>query len=444
MTGVPIREESRHPLDDHAHSSRAVLHPGMNRVVFLLSLSVLINYIDRSNLSIAAPLVQEELHLSNTQLGTLLGAFFWVYALLQIPSGWLVDHFDVKWVFAGGFFLWSLATGVTGILHGFVALIVVRVILGVGESVMFPSCSKILSTYFTEARRGFPNAMLMVGMSLGPALGILIGGTVIGAFGWRPFFLVLGLGALLWLPPWLAWMPRRPAATATDLSSSLVGIKSILKQRSAWGTCLGQFSINYYLYFLVTWLPSYLKRERGLSMNDIARDGFLLFAMCAIASAIWGKLSDQWINAGATPTLVRKAALVGGSIGVGVFLMSVVTSQGMIFLAMLALTGSCLGVACSSSWAVTQTLAGPVAAGRWTGVQNFVGNFAGWIAPILTGFLVDRTGQFWWAFCITAAVAWVGAVSWAFIVGPIEPVDWERIAARSLIPAAPATSASLP
>src|SRR6201993_1500303 len=226
MTAVPIREESRHSLDDHAHSSRAVLHPGMNRVVFLLSLSVLINYIDRSNLSIAAPLVQEELHLSNTQLGTLLGAFFWVYALLQIPSGWLVDHFDVKWVFAGGFFLWSLATGVTGILHGFVALIVVRVILGVGESVMFPSCSKILSTYFTEARRGFPNAMLMVGMSLGPALGILIGGTVIGAFGWRPFFLVLGVGALLWLPPWLAWMPRRPAATANDLFLLLVGVKN--------------------------------------------------------------------------------------------------------------------------------------------------------------------------------------------------------------------------
>lgn len=444
MTAFPIHAKSSHPLDCQAHSSNAVAHPGMNRVVFLLSLSVLINYIDRSNLSIAAPLLQDELHISNTQLGTLLGAFFWAYALLQIPAGWLVDHFDVKWVFAGGFLLWSVATGATGLLHGFVALIAVRVILGIGESVMFPSCSKILSTYFTEAKRGFPNAMLMVGISLGPALGILIGGTVIGAFGWRPFFLVLGLGALLWLPPWLAWMPRSEPRTVVHTSSSGVGIKSILKQRSAWGTCLGQFSINYYLYFLVTWLPSYLKRERGLSMNGIARDGFLLFVMCAIAAAIWGKLSDQWINAGATPTLVRKCALVGGSIGVGVFLMLTVMSQGMSFLAMLALTGTCLGVPCSTSWAVTQTLAGPVAAGRWTGVQNFVGNFAGWIAPILTGFLVDRTGQFWWAFLITAAVAWIGAVSWAFIVGPVEPVDWERIAARSLIPAAPAANASLP
>jgi len=444
MTAFPIHEESRPPLDGRAHPQHPTVHPAMNRVVFLLSLSVLINYIDRSNLSIAAPLVQEELHLSNTQLGTLLGAFFWAYALLQIPAGWLVDHFDVKWVFAGGFFLWSLATGVTGILHGFIALIVVRVILGVGESVTFPSMSKILSTYFTEARRGFPNAALMVGMSLGPALGILLGGTVIGRFGWRPFFLVLGLGALLWLLPWLAWMPRRELGRATRSSSSPVGIKSILKQRSAWGTCLGQFSINYYLYFLVTWLPSYLKRERGLSLNQIAVDGFLLFVMCAIASAIWGKLSDRWVNAGATATLVRKSALVGGSIGVGVFLMLVVVSHGASFLATLALTGICLGPAVSNSWAVTQTLAGPIAAGRWAGVQNFVGNFAGWIAPILTGFLVDRTGRFWWAFLITAIVAGVGAVSWQFIVGPIEPIDWQRIARRPVTAVASAANASLP
>src|SRR5580698_3954536 len=105
----------------------------MNGVLFLLSLSVLINYIDRSNLSIAAPLIKDELGISGAQLGTLLSAFFWTYALLQIPAGWLVDRFDVKWVFAAGFFLWSAATAVTGALHGFAALLVIRVILGVGE-----------------------------------------------------------------------------------------------------------------------------------------------------------------------------------------------------------------------------------------------------------------------------------------------------------------------
>ena len=170
MTAFPIREEPGPPLHDRAHTSRSVVHPAMNRVVFLLSLSVLINYIDRSNLSIAAPLVQEELHLSNTQLGTLLGAFFWAYALLQIPAGWLVDHFDVKWVFAGGFFLWSLATGVTGLLHGFVALVLVRVILGIGESVAYPSYSKIISRHFPETQRGRANSLISAGQASGPAV----------------------------------------------------------------------------------------------------------------------------------------------------------------------------------------------------------------------------------------------------------------------------------
>lgn len=148
----------------------------MNGVLFLLSLSVLINYIDRSNLSIAAELIKHEIHISDFQLGTLLSAFFWTYALMQIPSGWLVDRFDVKWVFAAGFFLWSVSTAITGLLHGFAALLIIRVILGLGESVAFPSYGKVLGSYFKERHRGFANAMIMVGLAMGPALGMWVGG----------------------------------------------------------------------------------------------------------------------------------------------------------------------------------------------------------------------------------------------------------------------------
>src|ERR1700690_643290 len=155
------------PIETHS--------PGMNRVLFLLSLSVFINYIDRSNLSIAASLLKDELHLSASQLGILLSAFFWTYGLMQIPAGWLVDRFDVKWVFAAGFFVWSAATAVTGMLHGFAALLTIRVILGVGESVPFPSYSKILATYFDKSRRGSANSLIIAGLALGPALGMLVG-----------------------------------------------------------------------------------------------------------------------------------------------------------------------------------------------------------------------------------------------------------------------------
>jgi MFS family permease len=397
----------------------------MNGVLFLLSISVLINYIDRSNLSIAADLIKGELRLSDLQLGVLMSAFFWTYGGMQIPAGWLVDRFDVKWVFAIGFFVWSVATATTGILHSFTALIAVRVVLGLGESIAFPSYSKILGNHFKESRRGGANAVLIAGLALGPALGMLVGGTVVGRFGWRPFFLALGLGSVLWLIPWLAWMPRRIKSNAAT-SDSNIRILDIVRHRSAWGTCLGQFSVNYCLYFLVTWLPSYLIRGRHFTMNGMAKVGCLIFFLFAVSSLVSGKLSDRWIAAGASTTRVRKTMLGGGSIGLGLALVVAAVAPDTIFVWAMSGAGIFLGMSGGCCWTVTQTLAGPQAAGRWAGVQNFVGNLAGWVAPALTGYLVGRTGLFYWPFVIAAGVSWVGALSWVLAVGPIEPVDWSR------------------
>jgi ACS family D-galactonate transporter-like MFS transporter len=412
----------------------------MNRVVFLLALSIFINYLDRSNLSIAAPLLKDELGLSASQLGTLLSVFFWTYGCMQIPAGWLVDRFDVKWVFAAGFFVWSAATAVTGILHGFTAWIIIRIILGVGESIALPGYSNIIGSHFPENRRSFPNAAIMAGIALGPGFGMLVGGTVVGRFGWRPFFLVLGFGGFLWLVPWLAWMPRR-AATVVSVLDSRVRILDILRQRSAWGTCLGQICINYGLYFLVTWLPFYLVRARHFSMNHMARVGGSIFFLAAASALTAGKLADRWIAAGASATRVRKTSLGIGLTGLGISLAAAAVAPDNIFVWPLLLAGICLGVDGAHCWAVTQTLAGPRVSGRWTGVQNFTGNLAGAIAPALTGYLLERTGQFYWPFLITAAVSWVGALSWVFAVGPLEPIDWENKTRRSRVDAdaAPAT-----
>ncbi len=405
-------------------SSHAPSAPGMNGVLFLLTLSVLINYIDRSNLSIAAPLLKNELHISNTELGTLLSAFFWTYCLMQMPAGWLVDRFDVKWVFAAGFFIWSTATAVTGVLHGFVAMLLIRIILGIGESVAFPSCSKVLSVHFREDRRGSANAMIIAGLALGPAIGLLVGGNAVARFGWRPFFLALGLLGLLWLVPWTLWMPRRttpPRLTTSPFS----GLLPILRQRSAWGTCLGQFSVNYFLYFLVTWFPFYLVRGRHFSMTTMARYGGLLFLMSATGAAIWGKLSDRWIAAGSSTTLVRKGSMALGCTGFAIALPLMALAPDHLLIWAIVPTGLFLGISGCATWAIPQTLAGPDMVGRWVGLQNFVGNFAGAIAPALTGYLLDRTGLFYWPFFITAAIALLGGFAWTFIVGPIEPVDWD-------------------
>ncbi len=397
----------------------------MNAVLFLLSLSVLINYVDRSNLSIAAELIKGELHLSDLQLGTLLSAFFWVYGLMQIPAGWLADHFDVKWVFAIGFFVWSAATAATGLMHGFAALIAIRIVLGIGESVAFPSYSNILGNHCSQERRGLANGMIIAGLALGPAIGMLVGGTVVGRFGWRPFFLVLGLGSLLWLIPWAVLMPNR-VRVAASTGEARIGILDILRQRSAWGTMLGQFAVNYCLYFLVTWLPTYLTRARHFSMDKMAQTGGLIFLLFAISALICGKISDWHIEGGGSPTVARKTQLGGGLLGLGICLAVAAVAADTIFVWVLMAAGISMGMAAACTWTVAQTLGGPRAAGRWAGVQNFVGNFAGGIGPMLTGYLVGRTGKFYWPFFIAAIVAWAGVVGWVFVVGSIETVDWEK------------------
>ena len=405
-------------------SSAEKVSPALIGVLVLLGLSVFINYIDRANLSVAAPLLKNELGLSASRLGILFSAFFWTYACMQILAGWLVDRFEVKWVFAMGFFVWSAATAFTGMLHAFTALLLIRVVLGIGESVAYPAYAKIFASHFVESQRGLANSVVGAGQALGPALGILFGGTLVARFGWRPFFIALGLISLLWLPPWFRWMPRTPSCGVLHMRQG-PGLGEIIRQRSSWGTWIGLFCSNYFLYFLLTWLPFYLVSERHFSMDGMARVGGGTFLMAALSCLICGRLSDRWISTGATATRVRKTFVVVGMICAGFFMAACALAPTGVLVGLLLLAGASFGLVSSNLNAITQTLAGPRAAGRWMGAQNFVGNLAGAVAPALTGFLVDRTGQFYWPFLITAAVAWVGALQWIFVVGPVEPVVWK-------------------
>src|SRR5229473_4494113 len=398
----------------------------LSRVLLLLALSVFINYLDRGNLSIAAPLLKNEFQLSATQLGVLLSSFFWTYSFFLPVSGWLVDRLDVKWVIAGGFFLWSAATAATGAVHAFDTLLVARLALGAGESVSYPACSTILSRYFPEHKRGFANASIVAGMALGPAFGTLAGGILMGRFGWRPVFLVVGLTSLLWLLPWLRWMPKGHRDSPSQSGLSAPGMLQILEQRSAWGTCVGLFCMNYLLYFLLTWLPFYLTHERHFPLAAMAKIAGLAYFLMAVAATSAGWVSDRCIASGRTPTLVRKTFMVVGQVGAGISLAACVVSGPVLSVVCLLLAAAFWGISASNTWAITQTLAGPQAAGKWTGLQNFVANLAGVVVPALTGFVVERTGHLFWAFAVTAVVALLGAIFWVFVVGPVKQVVWAR------------------
>lgn len=394
------------------------------RFLILLLASVAINYIDRGNLSVAAPPLSAELGLSPAQLGILFSSFFWTYALFQVPAGWAVDRFDVSLVYGVGFFVWSLATALTGWVNTFSMLFMLRLLLGIGEAAAFPAYSKIIANHVPETRRGLANAMVDVGTKAGPAVGTLVGGLLVAEFGWRALFIGLGLGAMIWLPPWILWAPRdkhRIVIHTEDAPS----IMEILRQRSAWGTFIGLFAGNYAWYFMLTWLPSYLVHERKFSLEMMAVLGSMPFWGIALSSISMGWLSDRLIARGASLN-IRKRFIATGLLGCTLITPAALIPDQAVSMALLIVACLIFGCFSSNLWATTQTLAGPIAAGKWTGLQNCLGNMAGVTAPMVTGFIVQATGMYWMAFATASAVLVVGAASYLFVVGPVATIDWGK------------------
>jgi ACS family D-galactonate transporter-like MFS transporter len=390
--------------------------------LILLTILAFISYIDRSNLSTAGHLLKDELHINASQLGILLSAFFWTYTAMQFVSGWLVDRLDANYVMVAGFFLWSLATTATGLVQGFTMLLVMRLLVGTGESVMVPAMSKIMRSNVAENQRGFANGAWQAAIRFGPAVGTLGVGVLITWHGWRPAFIGIGLVSLAWIPAWIKWMPR----TALEkISREAPGFAEISGQRSFWGACVGQACSLYLLYFMLTLLPFYLVHERHLSMQSMVRIATGYYLIDGTSALATGWLADFFIQRGNSPTFVRKSAMGAGHLVASVAVIGLATADSRWYFACLVAIGIGEGIACAGVFAFSQALAGPNATGKWSGLQNGFANVAGIAAPTVTGFLVDRTGTFVAPLAITSFVMAVGGLSWLFVVGQVEQVRWK-------------------
>ncbi len=393
-------------------------------ILVLLVLSVVVNYLDRGALSVSAPLVARDLQLSPTELGLLFSVFFWSYSVFQLAAGWLADRYPVKWVFAGGYLLWSLATAAIGIAATLPALLTMRLLLGIGESVAYPAYSRIVVREFPDESRGFANAVIDAGSKIGPGLSTLAGGLLAERFGWRALFVGLGLAGLLWLVPWFAAVPEAAEASEQKQAAG-PGMFQILGRRETWGTSLGMFALGYVWYFLLSWLPSYLVEERGFSMSSMAVLGSIPFWGMAAATLAGGWTSDRWIAAGGNLSRVRKTYAAGGLLLCAATLLPAGLVRNT-SLSVALITAACLflGLFTSNVWAITQTLAGPLAAGRWTGIQNAIGNLGGVASPLVTGWIVAETGSFLLAFATAAAVLVAGAVIYMTMIGKVHTLSW--------------------
>jgi MFS family permease len=323
---------------------------------------------------------------------------------------------------AGGILLWAGSTLLMGFAGGFVGLVILRIMLGVGESISFPGSSKIIARHVPPERRGLANAAIAAGIAWGPAIGTLTGGLIIASLGWRVMFFIFGLATLIWLVPWQRTVSKLSTTGYLDAGAP-VPVSAIISKWSLWSMSIVHCLGNYCFYFLLAWLPLYLVQSRGFTitqMTMLATLGYAVQGACALA---YGHFSDWWTRSGRSEAVCRRWMMVVSQFLAAGAIVGLSQAHSATSIAMLL----CLAGAASASlslnlYSVAQMFSGPRAAGTWIGVQNAFGNASGIFGPIVTGMLIQRAG---WesAFLVTAAIAVVGAIWWAIGVPKIEQVE---------------------
>ena len=419
-------------------------------MVFMAFLATTINYVDRTNLGVAAPYLQDELGISPSSLGFVLGAFFWTYAVFQLPSGYYVDKLGARLMYSVAVIWWSIFTAATALARGFASLFAFRLLLGVGEAGAYPSNAKVVSEWFPRQERALATGIFDSGARAGTALALPIVTAIIATLGWRASFVITGLLGLVWVVFWI-WLYRRPRqqpmASEEEVRyieagggrtveqedqreeegeppSESVRWRDLFRYRTIWGMMLGFFCLNFVIYFFITWFPSYLVDARGFDLLKLGIYGAIPALVSLPGSWVGGFVSDSLLRRGMSLTLARKIPLVGGMLFASVIALAVIVPSAVWALVLLSICYASLTFAAASVWSLPADVAPtPGQVGSIGGIQNFASNLAGIASPGFVGILVGASGgSFVLALVVTGGIAIVGALSYLFVVGRVEPL----------------------
>ncbi len=376
----------------------------MNRrrwiLLTLVFIAIMINYVDRGNLSIAAPAMMKDFRISPATMGVLLSAFFWTYAVFQIPAGILVDRFGIRWAYTGAFLVWSIASASIALSRGPGDVIGLRMVLGLAESIAPLASLSFIRSNFSGKDQGLPTAIYIAGQNIGPALGVLVGAILLDKFGWRMMFAITGLVALVWVPCWLFAAPsdgtraaRQAEKAADDLAAPRRWTwRMLLTNRTFWAMALSILLSSYYWYFVLTWAPSYLILSRGFSTLGMGRVlSTALFTM-AILNVLAGAAADK---VAARIGIFRARLWFGvvGYAGTAAILLLLVTDRSWA-LPILMFSLCATGIGNSNYWTITQHASPKNMVGRTVGFLNTVSVAAGAAAPVITGWILGPQKHF--------------------------------------------------
>ncbi len=394
-------------------------------LIVLLFAAALINYLDRATISVALPRISGELLLGPTAKGVLLSAFFWSYALMQVPIGWLADRVSLRWLYAGSFALWSLACGFTGLAGSLAVLILLRIVLGIGESIYLPGSVRFVSLTFPPEERGLPTAIFDSGVRAGLAIGAPLVAWLVARHGWRNMFMLVGFSSLVWVLPWIAAFPSRLNQKAPERELVIpadTARKRLTFNRNLLGASIGFFCFGYYNYLLVTWLPDYLVEVRHLTLLRAGLLAAIPYVVWAVAELAGGWFADWRVRKGWNETRVRKGMITVG-FATGLLLIPAALVGNLTASIVLLAGGSLVGLSSPNLLVVFQSCAPRDEVGRWMGFGNFIGNIGGVLSPLLTGILISHTGSYVPGFTLAPVILVAGLLAYWFIVGELKPPE---------------------
>ncbi len=404
-------------------------------IAVLLGFGVLVNYLDRINLSVAQQALHAEFGISVVAFGYLLSAYSWTYAVCQVPAGVLLDRFGVVKVGRVSTLIWSAACFGAAMASGVGGFVAARLALGVGEAPTFPANAKAIGDWFPVEERSFATSVFDSAAKFSSAIGIPIVGLILIRFGWRATFAATGFLSFLYFVlfffvyrnpsengrvPFANGGSRRETAEKSDAGVSL---RYLLTRRKILGLCIGFAAYNYTFYLLLTWLPSYLSAELHIDLLHSVVYTCVPWLLATMTDlAIGGWMVDALIRRGWNDSRVRQSVLIAGTaFGIAIFgAARAHTASTALFWISLALGG--LAAAAPVAWSIPALIAPGRSVGRVGGVLNFSSQIAAIAAPILTGYIVSATGSFHGAFVAAALFLLLGIAAYTFLLGRIERI----------------------
>lgn len=410
-------------------------------VLGLITVGTMLNYLDRAVLGVAAPTMTKELGIDPILMGLVFSAFSWTYAAAQIPGGAFLDRVGARLTYFWSVGLWSLFTLLQGLATGLISLLSFRLALGVAEAPCFPTNSRILSTWFPQHERARATGVYSVGQYFGLAFLSPLLFWVVGAFGWRTLFIAAGVGGILFAFLWLRQYRdphESPSANAAELAYIESGgglshqtartpfrwrnIGRLLQHRQILGASIGQFAGNSTLVFFLTWFPTYLATERQMEWLKVGFYAVLPFIAASVGVLAGGFVSDMIIKRTGSANMGRKLPILTGLLLASTIVLANFVDNDEIVIAILSVAFFGQGMV-NLGWTLITDVAPKNLIGLTGGVFNLCANLAGIITPLVIGFIVARTGSFFYALAYIAIVAIIGALSYIFVLGDVRRVE---------------------